>query len=456
MICFLFFSFLGFFFFFFCVFAHAIHSDFLFFFRLPLRAKAGVGELDGELRPCSESALRTQRGLGNARPVSDPRGPIAVAAAKAVADAVSAVPEADRAEGCVAVDLSLVMGVLAGADAAADAATLSALLGAVVRKLVLSMHKWDTNITAGGCNAGKRGKRVGEIVLVGTDAGPWTDAAREAAERAYTVAEGIAFARDLNETRAGPGGVLFYAEVAKEVAAASGGALKVEVVDHAALVAMGAGCITAVGQGHPDGAALVLIDYTPVADAPAICLVGKGVVFDTGGLQIKPDPGIRTMYLDMCGAGGVLSAMRVLAKLKPQVNVTGVMCLAENAIGPLAVHPLDIVKSLRGLTVEVTHTDAEGRLCLVDGICFAERNRKVSTLIDIATLTGAQVVALGAHRSALFSYNDALADELTEASRGTCDNIWRMPVGPEHVEAMKSDVADLSNLGKLGRSAGSR
>ncbi|HOA93693.1 MAG TPA: leucyl aminopeptidase, partial [Quisquiliibacterium sp.] len=179
---------------------------------------------------------------------------------------------------------------------------------------------------------------------------------------------------------------------------------------------------------------------------------GKGITFDTGGISLKPGAEMDEMKFDMCGAASVLGTLRAVAEMKLPVNVVGVIPACENMPSGRATRPGDIVTSMSGQTIEILNTDAEGRLILCDALTYVERF-KPAAVIDIATLTGACVIALGAHNSGLFSNNDALADALLSAGRRTGDRCWRMPLDEEYQEQLKSPFADMANIG--GRMAGS-
>jgi len=180
-------------------------------------------------------------------------------------------------------------------------------------------------------------------------------------------------------------------------------------------------------------------------------LVGKGITFDTGGISIKPSAEMDEMKFDMGGAASVLGTLRAVAELKPKINLVGIVAACENMPGGNAVKPGDVVTSLSGQTIEVLNTDAEGRLILCDALTYAER-LKPSAVVDIATLTGACVVALGGHRSGLFSADDTLAADLQAAGDAGLDPAWRLPLDEEYDEALKSNFADMGNVG--GRAGG--
>jgi leucyl aminopeptidase len=183
-----------------------------------------------------------------------------------------------------------------------------------------------------------------------------------------------------------------------------------------------------------------------------VVLVGTGITFDTGGISIKPAAEMDEMKYDMCGAASVLGTLRAIASIGPKINVIGVIPTCENMPSGRATRPGDVVTSMSGQTVEILNTDAEGRLILCDALTYAERF-KPQAVVDIATLTGACVIALGHHHSGLFSPSDALADALIAAGRTAGDTCWRMPLDDEYQEALKSNFADMANVG--GRAGGS-
>jgi leucyl aminopeptidase len=181
-------------------------------------------------------------------------------------------------------------------------------------------------------------------------------------------------------------------------------------------------------------------------------LVGKGVTFDTGGVSLKPGAGLDEMKYDMCGAGSVIGVFRTIARLKLPLNVVGIIPAVENMPGGNASRPGDVVRSMSGQTIEILNTDAEGRLILCDALTYAERYEP-ECVIDLATLTGACVIALGAHASGLYANDDALAAELLKAGNDTGDRAWQMPLWEDYMSQLKSNFADMSNLG--GPPAGS-
>jgi leucyl aminopeptidase len=206
-----------------------------------------------------------------------------------------------------------------------------------------------------------------------------------------------------------------------------------------------------VTQGSAQPPRLIVVRYQGGGrNAAPIVLVGKGITFDTGGISLKPGAAMDEMKYDMCGAASVLGTLRAVAELKLKLNVVGIIVACENMPSSTATKPGDIFTSLSGQTIEVLNTDAEGRLILCDALTYAERF-KPAAVIDIATLTGACVVALGDINSGLFSTDDALADELLQAARTAYDPAWRMPVEEDYQEQLKSNFADMANIGLPGK-----
>ena len=237
----------------------------------------------------------------------------------------------------------------------------------------------------------------------------------------------------------------FLAEQAKKLAKDHG--LKVEVLDRKAVEKLGMGSFLAVAQGSDEPLRFIVARYEGAAKTQApIVLVGKGITFDTGGISIKPAAEMDEMKYDMGGAASVLGTLRAVAELKPKLNLIGIIPSCENMPSGRAVKPGDVVTSMSGQTIEILNTDAEGRLILCDALTYAERF-KPAVVVDIATLTGACVIALGHHNSGLFTADDALAADLLAAGQSALDPAWRMPLDEEYDEALKSNFADMGNVG---------
>ncbi len=264
------------------------------------------------------------------------------------------------------------------------------------------------------------------------------------------VAAGVELARECANRPANHFTPTHLAAEARKLGKSHG--LKVDVLDRKDCEKLGMGSFLAVAQGSAEPPRFVVLRYQGAArDAAPVVLVGKGITFDTGGISIKPAAEMDEMKFDMGGAASVLGTLRAVAELKPKLNVVGIIPATENMPGGRAVKPGDVVTSLSGQTIEILNTDAEGRLILCDALTYAERF-KPKAVVDIATLTGACVIALGHHRTGLFSPDDALAAELLAAGEQAADPAWRMPLDEEYDEALKSSFADMGNVG--GRAGG--
>jgi leucyl aminopeptidase len=218
-------------------------------------------------------------------------------------------------------------------------------------------------------------------------------------------------------------------------------------LNHKEVEKLGMGCFLAVAQGSRQPLKFIVLRYQGAGKAAApVVLVGKGITFDTGGISIKPAAEMDEMKFDMGGAASVLGTFRAVAQLKPKINLVGLIPACENMPSGTAIKPGDVVTSMSGQTVEILNTDAEGRLILCDALTYAERF-KPAAVVDIATLTGACVVALGHHRTGMFSPDDALAGELEQAGQAALDPCWRMPLDEEYDEGLKSNFADMGNVG---------
>jgi leucyl aminopeptidase len=265
------------------------------------------------------------------------------------------------------------------------------------------------------------------------------------------VAEGAFMTRDLiNE----PANILTTTEFANRLVEMENIGLKVQVLDEEELATLGMGALLCVGQGSDAPSKVVVMEWNGgnSGDAP-LALVGKGVVFDTGGISIKPAAGMEDMTMDMGGAGVVAGTMRTLALRGAKANVVGLVGLVENMPSGNAVRPGDVVTSMKGDTVEVINTDAEGRLVLCDVMWYAQERFKPVGMIDLATLTGAIVVGLGHENAGVFSNNDPLCNAFLRAALAEGEGAWRMPLGQAYDDLLKSRIADMKNIG--GRAGGS-
>lgn len=277
-------------------------------------------------------------------------------------------------------------------------------------------------------------------------------AAQTAYDTEKLVLEAACFARDLvNE----PGNVLHPVSYAEHCKSLSSLGVKVKVLGEKELEKLGCGALLGVGQGSIRESQMVVMEYHGAGkkDQP-IAFVGKGVTFDTGGISIKPSGGMEDMKTDMGGSAAVVGLIRALAARKAKVNVVGVVGLVENMPDGNAQRPGDIVTSMSGQTIEVLNTDAEGRLVLADCLWYTQDAFKPKIMVNLATLTGAIVVALGESKAGLYSNNDKLADHLKEAGDAVGEYLWRMPLGPEYDKLLDSPVADMQNISN-GRWGGS-
>jgi leucyl aminopeptidase len=278
----------------------------------------------------------------------------------------------------------------------------------------------------------------------------------EAAKRAYAsregLAEGVELARNLvNE----PPNVLFPENFAERVKELKDLGVDVEVYDEKDMAKLGMGALLAVGQGSRRESRFVVMRWKGAKSKKAapVAIVGKGVCFDTGGISIKPAASMEDMKGDMAGAACVVGLVHALARRKAKANVVGVIGLVENMPGGDAYRPGDILTSMSGQTIEVINTDAEGRLVLADALWWTKENVKPKFMVNLATLTGAILVALGTENAGLFSNDDELSTRLSEAGKATGETVWRMPMGPAYDKLIDSKFADMKNTG--GRHAGS-
>ncbi len=281
-----------------------------------------------------------------------------------------------------------------------------------------------------------------EIVIVGGDAG----SAKAYEQRWAPVVEGVSLTRELVTEPAN----IIYPETFVERVRASikDSGLEVEVLDRAAMEKLGMGALLGVAQGSVREARLLILKWNGGGKgAQPTAFVGKGVTFDTGGISIKPAAGMEAMKWDMGGAGAVAGAMKALALRKAKANIVGICGLVENMPGGNAQRPGDVVTTMSGQTVEVINTDAEGRLVLADAVTYVQRDFKPSTIIDLATLTGAILISLGHEWAGLFSNNDELAGRLQSAGEESGDKLWRMPLAEPFDRLIDSPIADMKNVG---------
>ena len=278
------------------------------------------------------------------------------------------------------------------------------------------------------------------------------EGAEDAWGEAAHLADGIEFTRELVTE---PANVIYpetFVERCQQRFEGSGAELI--VLDEAKMEELGMGALLGVGQGSVRDSRILAIRWNGGTDGDApIAFVGKGVTFDTGGISIKPGPGMEDMKWDMGGAGAVAGAMLALVRRKAKANVVGVVGLVENMPDGNAQRPGDVVTSMSGQTIEVLNTDAEGRLVLCDALHWTQKEFKPARIVDFATLTGAIIVSLGNEHAGLFSNDDALAKDLADAGNASGDKVWRLPIGPAYDKLIDSPIADMKNIG--GKGAGS-
>jgi leucyl aminopeptidase len=289
---------------------------------------------------------------------------------------------------------------------------------------------------------------IAKTQVVAADA----DAALAAFPPLAALADAVSFTRDLVSE---PANVLYPAEFAKRVKALESLGLEVEILGEPEMAELGMGSLLGVGQGSVRESQLVVIRWNGAADKAAqpIAFVGKGVCFDTGGISIKPADGMEDMKWDMGGAGAVAGLMHVLAGRKAKVNAIGILGLVENMPDGAAQRPGDVVTSMSGQTIEVINTDAEGRLVLADAIWYCQDRFKPKFIVDLATLTGAIIIALGNDYAGLYATDEALAANLLAASQAEGELLWRMPLPDQYNKQIDSMIADVKNTG--GRPGGS-
>jgi len=321
------------------------------------------------------------------------------------------------------------------AQATGDAAVRAAVLGASD-----ACYVYLTTTSKAEANP------VRHVVLGVQDAA----ALKASFDEAVATAVGIEFAKEWGNRPANHCTPTILAQAAKGLGKLS--RIKCDVLDHKDIVKLGMGAFAGVAQGSSEPLRFIVLNYQGAAKAEApVVLVGKGITFDTGGVSLKPAAEMDEMKFDMCGAASVLGVFRALGELQPKINVVGLIPACENMNDGKAIKPGDVLTSMSGQTIEVLNTDAEGRLILCDALTYAKRFSPAA-VIDIATLTGACVIALGGVRSGLFSSDDTLAAALQKAGEDSMDRCWRMPLDDDYAEGLKSNFADMANI--AGRAAG--
>jgi leucyl aminopeptidase len=280
-----------------------------------------------------------------------------------------------------------------------------------------------------------------ELTIVGASAD-----AQAAWARASAICDGVSLTRELVTE---PANIIYPESFVARCQHLAELGVEIEVLDEAAMAALGMGSLLGVSQGSRREARLLVMrwDGTGGAQPTPVAFVGKGVTFDTGGISLKPPPGMEDMKWDMGGAGAVAGTMLALAKRKAKAHVVGVCGLVENMPDGNAQRPGDVVTSMSGQTIEVINTDAEGRLVLCDAMTWVQKKYAPKVMIDLATLTGAIIISLGNEYGGMFCNDDGLADQLSAAGKAAGDPLWRMPMGPAYDKLIDSPIADIKNVG---------
>jgi leucyl aminopeptidase len=322
---------------------------------------------------------------------------------------------------------------------------LDGAIQAGVEGALLSL--WD----ADKYKTSEREEKLIEQMIVATVEGD-SQSLEQSAERGRILAEAANLARSIiNE----PSNYMTPTELARQaedVAQKCG--LEIDILDEARMKELGMGALLGVSQGSAEPAKMIVMTYTPAAEPTSnetIAIVGKGVTFDTGGISIKPADGMEKMKYDMAGGATTIAAMRAIAQLKPTINVIGIVPAVENMPGGRAQRPGDVVRSMLGKTIEVINTDAEGRLILCDAVAYAIK-LGATKIVDLATLTGAVSIALGDVYVAVLGNNQEWVDAVINAGKASGEKIWQLPLDREYRDQIKSDIADIKNVG--GRKAG--
>jgi leucyl aminopeptidase len=303
-----------------------------------------------------------------------------------------------------------------------------------------------TDMKSTNKKAASKLRRIGQAVASRGDAAK----SARGSEHAHAIVEGITLCRDLGNLPANICTPSYLARTARRLARQHK-KLETRVLSEAEMKRLGMHALLSVTAGTVEPAKLIVMQYKGAGRQQPVVLVGKGVTFDSGGISLKPGPGMDEMKFDMCGAASVIGTMATIARLQPPINLTVVVPTCENMPSSTATRPGDIVTSMSGQTIEVLNTDAEGRLILCDALTYSKRF-KPALMIDVATLTGACVIALGHHRTAVMSPDDEIASSITAAGIAADDRSWHMPMADEYFHQLRSNFADFANVG--GRDGG--
>ncbi len=322
----------------------------------------------------------------------------------------------------------------------AVAAAQNAVQGSITSQFELDKYKTKD----------KNDKSVDKVVVF-VDGAKAADLSKGIA-RGKAIGDSMNFARDLaNE----PPNILHPTEMAKRaqtIAKETG--LKYEVLDEAKMKKMGMGSFLSVSHGSEQPGKMIVLRYTPAKSTAKkgdlLALVGKAITFDTGGISLKPGDGMDAMKYDMSGGATVLGAMRAIALLKPSIPVLGIVAAAENMPDGRASRPSDVVTAMNGKTIEILNTDAEGRLVLADAVAYAE-SLGATRIVDMATLTGAVIIALGEHNTGIMGNDQGLVDEIVACGKEAGEGFWQLPLGKEYSKQIRSEIADIKNIGPRGK-----
>jgi len=288
----------------------------------------------------------------------------------------------------------------------------------------------------------KERKPIREIVLRVPD--DHLDCAREGLKLGETLARGVAFARDLGNTPGNTCTPTYLAQQAREIAKSPG--IKATILDEAQMAKLGMNALLGVARGSSQPPKLIMLDWNPRGATETVAVVGKGLTFDSGGISLKPGKNMDEMKFDMCGGAAVLGLFSIIAELKPVQRVIGVVPSSENLPDASAQKPGDVVTAYNGKTIEILNTDAEGRLILADALAYV-CDQKPAAIVDLATLTGAIVVALGHIATGAMSNNDALRDQVVAAGNLAGERCWPLPLWPDYHKAIEAQTADIQNIG---------
>jgi leucyl aminopeptidase len=347
-------------------------------------------------------------------------------------------PERARVAGAIAARTAGSMDATSMTLAGPAGADLNALTTAAVEGAILGSYRFDrfkSKKDGDGEDGEGSGKHLEELTVIGGDS--------DAVEAARIGAEAENFARELQDLPSNVVTPSYLAGRAKAIAEEHSSVTS-EVMGRQQIADKGMGGLVAVSQGTAEEPQLIVLRYEAGGDGPTLALVGKGVTFDSGGISIKPSGGMQEMKMDMSGAAAVLEAVSAIAKLELPINILAVIPSTENMPSGTAVKPGDIITQLNGKTVEVNNTDAEGRLILADALAYSVE-LGADRIVDLATLTGAVIVALGSTYAGLISNDDAFAEEVEGAASRTGELAWRLPLHPEYKELTKGTAADLTN-----------